>query len=240
MSPVWKQYKEYVVIVMALCFAFVMVRYGIVPLHGSIRERMDGIQGLLTDREIREGLVAKLPELRGQMSSVEENEDRLRVVIPKSRIVSLVETIENLAKETDNAIKIETDDQSGGSVSRVKQDSKNEDASKGDNHKEKTLRESLPSDHSIEITVTLTGKYNDILRFLQKIETMSYVTDILSVSLGVRRNDASGRVGTGIFTPNPALQGDATVAASAEVLPQEAPALPLEAKLRMAVYIIED
>lgn len=237
MSVFWKQYKEYIITISIFFFGILLIWYGIIPIHKMIQSQMNRTQEILTDREIRDELVASLADVREQKNLVEEREHQLDVVIPKSKIVDLVKDIEALAKETDNAIVIDSRDQSIVAVGQSKPKKDSEQAS--DKDVEKSLIESLPSEHRLLIAIKLTGDYDNIARFIQRLEAMPNATDIVALSLSVQQPKTSvSQSGVNIFSLN---MTSVTDTQNQEVLPVPViEALPLEATLDTVVYVNED
>lgn len=238
MSLFWKEYKEYIIIITLACFGVVLVWYGILPLQRDIKDQMNRSQEILTDSEIRDGLVANLSDLRDQKSVIEKKEDQLDRVISKNNIVDLVKDIEALAKETDNIITIDSVDKntSAVAISKAKKDS----ASADDGNKTKqSLLESLPSEHNVMITMTLSGAYSDIVRFMQKFESMRYETDIISLSVSVQQPTiSSGQPRMNVFALGDAIPAD-TKNTSIAPVPIDT-ALPIQAILNTVVYVNEN
>jgi Tfp pilus assembly protein PilO len=233
MNMMWKQYKEYIVTGTLTLFSVALVMYGIIPLHKKIQDQMNNSQKILTDREIRDTLVASLPDVRNQKKLVETKEDQLNMIIPKSRIIDLIKNIETLAQETNNTISIDVKDQG---ITKISGKSIKKDVS----DTEKSLIESLPSDKRIVIAITLIGSYPDIVRCVQKIEAMPYETDITAMSLSVQQpGDSIDRPSTNLFSVNNALPANTP---SVESIVPSAPntTLPLQAVFDTVVYISDN
>jgi Tfp pilus assembly protein PilO len=229
MSIFWKEYKEYCVTITIALFGIILVWFAILPLHKHIKDQMNRSQELLTDNEIRNELVAKLSDLREKKDLVTKSENRLNVVISKSNIVDLVKMIEDTAKETNNTITIDEKLQPAA-VTPIKKPAT--DTSAGDANK--SLANSLPSDHRLGIAIKLVGSYDSIAQFIQKLESMPYETDVTAVSLSVQEPIiSSNQTSVDIFSSNTGTPAKTPLA-------QDNTPLLLQATLDTTVYISED
>ena len=201
------------------------------PLQQKITEQLTASQELLTDRSIRDARVADLYNLREKKMLVLQKEDQLNVIIPRSHIVDLVKEIEALAQTTHTGITIDAKDQP--SITPVIKNPPTvnpENAPIVDTKQPKTLEETFPNIPKITISITLTGRYDDIVSFMQKFETMHYKTDIVNISLSVQQPDSQTiQSGTNIFSSNQ------TPPPVSNVTP-----LGLKAVLSTIVYVSED
>jgi len=229
MSIFIKSYKEYIVTVGIACGAGALVWFGIVPLHKTIADQMNRSQEILVNHAIRDTLVASLSDVREQKSTAEAQEDRLGSVIAEENIVDVVKAMEDLAKETDNAIIIDAKE------TKIPANTKAKVLKKDSKETEKTLLESLPSDKRLSIAITVIGSYGTIVEFVRKLEAMPYETDVVGVALSVRTAaEKSGQPAANLFSPN---------MPSSEIPPTETipvPAsedFPVQAVLDTVVYI---
>ena len=254
MSLFWKQYKEYIIPLLIGGFGIALVVYGIVPAQQKIRKLMDTSQEILTDREIREELVASLVTLREQKDLVQKNEEVLHVVIPKENIVDLIKNIEDLARNTHNEISIDaqTLNVAPPPVTKPKKEAvpaKNEAGETADTEvkkTEKTLIDSLPSDKRIGISIKLTGSYNDIVQFIQKLESMPYATDIIALSFTVEEPDADSaeKKRADIFASSTPMTTDQSATPAEGAPAPQAPEPPkdllIQAKIDTVIYVDEN
>lgn len=236
MSLFWKEYREYIITITIAVVGFVLVWFGIMPLQKKITEQLTTSQELLTDRSIRDARVAHLYDLREKKIRVSQKEDQLDVIISRSHIVDFVKEIEVLAQTTHTGIAIDAKDQPLASVIKKPIAVNPEDAPVVDNaSKPKSLEETLPNIPKIIISITLTGRYEDIVSFVQKFESMHYKTDIFGLSITVQQSDSqSNQLGANIFSSNQNSSPDAAM-----VIKTDAP-LGLKAVLDTIVYVSED
>lgn len=235
MSLFWKEYKEYIItITIALC-GIALVWFGIIPLQQKITKQLTTSQELLTDRSIRDTRVANLYDLREKKTRVSQKEDQLNVIIPRSHIVDLIKEIEALAETTHTSIVIDAKDQPVVPAVKKQVSPDSEDAPVVDDKKQKSLADTFPNVPKISIAITLTGRYDDIVSFVQKFESMHYKTDVVGITLSVQQPDSqSNQAGVNIFSSN---QSNPPVADGSA--PADAP-LGLKAVLDTIVYVSED
>jgi Tfp pilus assembly protein PilO len=239
----WKKYKEYIVTIGIFLCGVVLVWFIIIPMHHKIQDRMNKSQEVTTDHEIRNEAAGRLSDLREQNNLVMASEHRLDRVISKGSIVDLVKVIESLAKETDNAIVID-DKTHDFSLANANKKVKINDSKQKENMVEKSLLEILPSDHRLGISIKLTGKYDNIIRFIRKLESMSYETDIIAISLAMQDRDnvkTQASAKGNLFTPS--VEPPIVPETDPSAVPVVAPVIDevkMEAVLDTVVYINED
>lgn len=182
MSTFWKHYRNGVTAFLIVAGVFLIIYFGVIPLYSKITEKVDAIQRKVADREMNGELVLRLPALHQEAERVSMDMQKLNSPINKDEIISLVESIEALARDTGNEITIET--QSEGVTVAVRPDPKKTKADQKSKEKEKEvagLRDQLPSDKFLEIDIKLTGSYRNVVYFLHRLETMPRLTDVLAI-----------------------------------------------------------
>ncbi len=229
MSMFIKSYKEYIVTLSIACGGGALLWFGILPLQRTIADQMNRSQEIVVDHAIRDTLVSSLSDVREQKSTAEAQEDRLGSVIAKENIVDVVKVMEDLAKETNNTITIDAKD------TKIAINTKAKVVKKDNKEVEKTLLESLPSDKQLNIAITITGSYGNIVEFVRKLEAMPYETDVVGISLSVQAaSEKPSQTAVNLFSPS---------MPSPDVSPIETnpvPAnedLPIRAVLDTVVYI---
>lgn len=246
----WKQYKEYIIISTVFALGVALVWFGILPLHNKIQAFMDTTQSLLVERDMTEASIVELDRVRSDKNLIHEHGNRLNVVINKSDIVVLIKDIESIAEETDNTIQIDAKELPPVAKNKPKPDdvpSDKNDAKKVEEEKakkekeakpvEKKLLESLPSDKKVLISIKVTGTYENILHFLKKIETMPYVTDVMSLAIKPQEKLVTLDVAQGdIFTFPPATSNKNEPKKSSVKNKNN---LPLVATFETVVYVNE-
>jgi len=120
--------------------------------------------------------LSHLAVLRAQYQKVISAQDLLRVLVQEQRVVTLIERIESIAAETHNEITINVVDRG---KSKHISETKGEETGMQDNR----IALVPGDDHSITLSLILTGTYNDFLKFINHIENMEYYADVLTISM---------------------------------------------------------
>ena len=178
------------------------------PLVSTIQTKMDDIQKSSVLREYREKQLKRLPELEAQHRLIDENNEQLSIILTKDRLVEFIETLERLAvKESviieiesrDNAFlesKVTATDKKDASQKQTpvqsadKENAANETTKRGPVAKEVGIIADLPLKKFLKLTITATGKYADVVRYLHRVEHLPYALDI--ISLNIKEHPADG------------------------------------------------
>lgn len=186
-------------------FLFVVIGFiawfGGRPLLSTIQTKMDDIQKSSVIREHREKQLRRLPELEAQHHLIDENNEQLSIILTKDRLVEFIETLERLATSEGVIIEIESRDnafleskvtatdkkentQNRQLVQSVdKENATNETTKRGPVTKEVGIIADLPLKKFLKLTITATGKYGDVVRYLQHVENLPYALDIISLNI---------------------------------------------------------
>ena len=202
MNLLLKKYFSIIVIVAALVIMGVVIWLASGSLKASIRERMNDIQKFYTSRENREQQINKLPELRDQFEAIGKNESVLAILLTEDHIVSFIQKVESLAQETNTEIVI-TSEESGVVVDQKKnvlpvtKETVTSEGGLEDQKKDESILRNLPYNKYLDLNISLTGKYADIVTFLYKLETLPVALDVISLDVrwkedGLSRPLASG------------------------------------------------
>lgn len=182
---------------------------GIVPLKQSLEEKMRGIQEFHAGRENRERQVSRLPELRGQYEVITENEKTLDILITEDQVVDFVKTVERLAGEMNVAMSIASKD--GGKIIEPPAAGAKPDPSKAAD-----ILAAVPFDRYLSLSVKVEGRYDDIVAFLSKVETLPFGLDVIRVEMKKKDTENDSRSSAARSTSNPfAMLGDSDDAAQA-------------------------
>jgi hypothetical protein len=171
---------------------------------------------------------------------VENKEDQLKIVILRSKIVDLIKDVEALAKEAGIDIVIDTNDQD---INIANANKAKKPAAASDKETEKTLLESLPSENRIMVSIRLSGAYGSIVRFMQKLESMPYETDVVAVDVSVLQSTTTNSQSRVNMFASSEIAAPAADTANATVVPTPAPPqkeLRVQAIVDTAVYVKED
>ena len=195
----WKKMKPWVVQGALILSVVLLFWFGVRPLHSLIRIEMDEIQKLDVLREHKTKQLQRLPELEKQNTLIEEQGNKLNIVLTKDGLVEFIQTLERLAIETGVKIEITSKDNmlleskitlpvSGAKKSSAvvsEEETEETETPKPVRPQRKTkdssLIDELPLQHSIRLTLTVTAPYKAMVNYLHKIETLPYATDIIGV-----------------------------------------------------------
>ena len=139
----------------------------------EIEETKDQIQeGNLNQEMLREKLT-ELPKIKQQYDALEEHRSLEDVLLDKNNPVALIEKLEKIAQESNNKIKISAQN------SQPEKKSSNTKSMVA----EETLISKLPSTEYLQMQVSLTGFYNNIINFINKLEGTIYYFDIVGIKI---------------------------------------------------------
>jgi len=177
-----KQYRSLIILLILVCFIGGIVWYGILPLQQSLRDKARGIQEFYAGRENRERQMSKLPELKEQYDSIVANEQVLDILMKESEVVDFVKTIEGLAAEMHVAMSITSKDD--GKVVAAKKP-----GAKPAQSKESTIVGDAPFDQYLTLNIKVDGRYDDIVTFLGKLETLPFGLDVIKIAMKKKDED---------------------------------------------------
>lgn len=222
-----------------------IVWYGMLPLQESLKEKMRGIQEYYAGRENRERQVSKLPELEGQYAAILANEKVLDILIMEDEVVDFVKIVEGLAGETNVVMSITSKD--GGKIIEPKKPAARTDesdtAAQGSvarqnkvPQKAADILDDVPFDRYLSLSVMVEGRYDNIVAFLGKLETLPFGLDVIKVEMKKKdaENDAQSRPARTATNPF-AIFGDGTDVA--EAVPPAAEKDISEAVFDILVYV---
>jgi hypothetical protein len=196
MSEFLKKNRQYVTIATILVIFWASVQFGILPLISLINEKSNLIQEKSLDRENRMKRIQELPKLKEQFNVVSEKEPVFQVLVKKEEALMLIEDIESIAKDSGNKIEIKIQDPAKNDTnsSNAKKDSSKD--------KDKKVDESLlkpANDNYLAMDISISGTYNSLVAFIQKIENMKYWSDIISIKVSMASPEDQSR-STDIFS----------------------------------------
>lgn len=176
MKNFWKKYKTYLAISIYLIIIGLVGFFVAYPVMRSIRDKSDKIQQKIAMQERRKEKLLELSSMRSQFEEAKKQEEKINISLNKDNVVVLIEKLEKISEETGNKIKME--------LSNNEQDSKkNNNPVKKSNEEKDSLIEDLPSDKYVKIKIILSGRYENFLNFLNKIENMEFYSDVVSIAI---------------------------------------------------------
>lgn len=239
----YKRHSSLIALFMLFVAMGSIVWFGILPLKRSLDTKMRGIQEYYADQENQQKQVGRLPELKDQYDAIRGNEQTLDIIITEDQIVDFIKTLENLANDTHIQMTI-TSKENGQIIEKVPAkvispkvgDTDTKTNTSNTKPKEKGMVDGAPFDRYLRLSIKTEGSYENIIIFLQKMETLPIGLDVVGVE--IKRIDESAVTNTpGIGTKsNPfSLLGDENVI-SKETTPTETHA-SLEAAFDILVYV---
>src|SRR6185369_1865341 len=184
-NPISKKYIPLIIMLLILAGMGLIFWFGIMPLRHFIVDKADEIQQFYTVRENRQRQINQLPELQSQFDTIVAGEKRLDILLPKSRIVDFVKTLEGLARESRVEISIQSSNKGEVQTKTVKKpvkkstDQENKTAEKT----APTIIDMLPYDSFLRISIKAHGEYADIVTFLHKMETLPFGLDVIGIQV---------------------------------------------------------
>jgi Tfp pilus assembly protein PilO len=188
MKNFFKKRRELVAIAVFACVCGAIAYFVIRPILAEINQRRDQIQEEIATQEDRKKQIAALPSIKEQYLSVQNKGDAINVLLDKDSAVTLIEQVEQLAKSTNNDVKItisQNDPNSREAI--IAQKAAAQD--KNSNGKSASIADALPSKNYLEMNIALTGKYNDVVNFIEKLENMKYYSD--TISFDMKQDDST-------------------------------------------------
>lgn len=214
----WQKAKPSVMQITFFTVIGLVAWFGARPLLSTIQTKMDDIQKLAFTREHREKQLERLPDLEAQHAIIDEHDERLEIILTKDRLVEFIETLERLAVDEEVVIEIESREnaflESKVTVKEKKEtpaktatpadksDEVAETPKKAPASKETGIITELPLKKFLKLTITVTGKYGNIVRYLHRVETLPYALDVIGMNIKERPSDAD-RITLGSGTLNP-------------------------------------
>lgn len=193
--------------------------FGIRLLLSTIQGKMDDIQKLSVTREHREKQLERLPDLEAQHTLIDEHADRLSIILTKDRIVEFIQRIERLAEEEDITVEIESRDNAfleskvtpaekkdvpakPAATAADKAEEAADSVKKAASSKETGIITELPLKKYLKLTITVTGEYGNVVRFLHRLETLPYALDVIGLNMKQRSEEGDLVVqGSGALNP---------------------------------------
>lgn len=218
-SQLWSRFKPIVMQLILFVVIGLIGWFGIRLLLLTIQEKMNDIQKLSVTREHREKQLERLPDLEAQHTLIGEHEDWLGIILTKDRIVEFIQEIEQLAQDENVVVEIESRDnafleskvtalekkdtpEKSATTPTEKAEMAAEPMKKAAVSKETGIVTELPYKKYLKLTITVTGDYGNVVRFLHRLETLPYALDVIGLNLK-QRSEESDRATPESGTLNP-------------------------------------
>ena len=190
MKTFFQKRRELVAIAIYVCVLGAIGYFVVRPLLAKIDMRRDQIQEETATQDDQKKQIAELPSIKEQYLSVQSKGDTLNVLLDKNDAVTLIEDIEQLAQNTQNEVKItiSQDDPNSRDAIAAQKDA---DSQKQPGNPNVSIKDALPSKNYLEMNIAITGQYNNVVNFIEKIENLQYYSDIISFDLKQDDSDTS-------------------------------------------------
>lgn len=152
----------------------------IVPSLKLLGNNFDAVQMKLLDQKVSNEKINKISSLKDEFSKVEEEKNSLEVIFSKNNIVELVNELESIAQKTGNAIAISVDEDS----KTLQEVSKGKTAASTAKNE---LLDKLPTKNYLTMTIELTGDYNGLIEFINKMNSIKYYNSLVSFDLAAEK-----------------------------------------------------
>ena len=174
MKKIFQKQREIIIIFAYVGVVLALIYFIILPLLSKIEGVNNQIQEESMKQEIVKQQLGELPKIQQQYNTLQTNEGAIDVLLDKDKAVALIESLEKLAQDSGNKIEISVQNsqlQKNVAVTTTKI------AADG------TLIKALPSTDYLQMQILLTGDYNKIINFINKLENMEYYSDITGIKM---------------------------------------------------------
>lgn len=213
-------------IVLFLVVLGVSINFVILPLYRSINSERDNIQKEILLQQSKKDRIQKIPDYKKQTELILENKKQFDVFISEKSALNLIERIEAVAQKCGVEIKIEIAESKASVPAQKKKDS----SDKKKEEEKKTLIEELPADNYMSLKILTTGEFKGVYNFLRKMESMDYMSDVISFSIKNADEEEEQKV----VQTAPVVQNDAEV--NTVEIPASEPKEKLESTIDMVFY----
>lgn len=182
MKDFWKKHGGIIIILACALFLGGLLYFVTLPLFYGIREKTQKIQEEIAKQERRMEKIRETSEIKGKIDSIKNEAEKMQVLIDRGRLVALLEMIEVAAKETENEIRME--------IEENKVTKKEGEKKEGE---KKDLISQLPTDKYIVIKISSSGEYENFFAFVKKIENMKYWSSIVSLQISAPKDNEQNK-----------------------------------------------
>lgn len=157
----------------------------------KIKETVDNIQKEQLDSLVREERSQRISKLEKELGNVEASARQMNsALIAKEDAVSFLKDLENIARETQNSIKISVSDLTKLKPAQKKTapaaSSDDDEDTKGAKPAQQKMAKIEPTEDfsgMLGFSLEVTGKYNSFIDFLTKIENMPYFVRVYNLEI---------------------------------------------------------
>ncbi|MCX6766721.1 MAG: hypothetical protein NT170_02990 [Candidatus Moranbacteria bacterium] len=205
---------------LAAVFAGALIWLAFFLQLGKIREMSDNIQKEQLDSLIRQERSQKILEMGKELGDVEKNKNDMRVMlVDKDNAVPFLKTLEAIAAETGNEIKISVTDLSKmksqsaqAPVAQESDASSAKDIQQEDQAQKAAQAKAGKPDFSNQLgfSIELSGKYGSLIDFFTKLENMPYFAQVYNFQIApVAKSQTVQAAGSEVASTSPPTAGPA-------------------------------
>ena len=170
------KYKIYIIIGTLFVVWASFVFFIIIPSVKLLKSNFDAVQMKLLDQKVSNEKIDKISNLKEDFTKVEAEKNNLEVIFSKNNIVELAKELETIAQQTGNTITISVDEDNKALVEVGK-------ARAGEKPEENKFLTSLPTKNYLTIKLKLSGNYNSLIEFIDKLNSLKYYNSVASFKL---------------------------------------------------------
>lgn len=176
-NEIWKKYDIWLNVAVFLAIVTALLYFVVLPMRQNVFDSADNLKKNKVDNEMDAARVSKIPEMEKVHAVIAEKKNNLNVVLENNSELLLIEELESLAGESGNEISLQ--------VEAVSSD----DATK--KVPAKTAKDKKDAGEKIEVFdiprliahISLSGRYEQMLDFLNKLENMNYTASVVALDL---------------------------------------------------------
>jgi hypothetical protein len=177
--------------------------FGIWKTVRHIRDARDEIQKMLVIRENRNHQLARLEEYRSQYEAILRDEKWFDAFTARERMIEFVRRLESLAEENGVVVTLEAREAPKAPLKKVTKPAASAEKTneKGDDEggsavstkdkpekKETSILEGLSSFTYTLLGLRVTGKTENVIRYLQRVETLPVALDVVALEAVRKEN----------------------------------------------------
>ena len=181
------KYKEAIVITIFFALLGALVYFVVFRFLKNISVKSDNIQEEILFQEGKKKRLESIPAYREKAQEISAEKEKLNVFVSKENALALIEELEAMSQKTGVQISINIDEKSNNTAATKSAPAKKDDKA------QKTLMESLPNQNYLSLKMDIFGEYPKIMDFVQKMENMRYMNDMISLQIN-KANDEEKEV----------------------------------------------
>lgn len=224
MKELLAKYKEAIVITLFFALLGALVYFVVFGFLKNISVKGDNIQEEILIQEGKKKRLESIPAYREKAQEISAEKEKLNVFVSKENALALIKELEDMSQKTGVQININIDEKGNNAAPTKSAPAKKDDKA------EKTLVESLPNQNYLSLKMDIFGEYPKIMDFIQKMENMKYVNDMISLQINQAKEEEKEAAPQREVFGN----GNQAVVENTEVAPAKG---PLKATISAVFYL---